>query len=235
MTMQSASMASVSAVRAIPSYEPIQFRGKNSMTPAQKARYREIYRFALSDMERHHVPAERVDQFLWQMHFFVPVQYQPVTCGTDRSRNFREDDLQNFASMSRVMTDIWIRYHESFGIYNTNIRIINMQSRIIFLKPNSWDLILLYSINFSNYIKIYINWPAYWKLTVPGIRKVDFNSNIEHIRKTNAYADLNYFDYKNFVCQKNRKYEYGDGFKIGFKNIENIEINREPRAGRGIN
>ena len=89
---------------AVPSYEPIQYNGHDSATPAQKAQFSKIRDFALAAMERRHVSAERTNQFLWQMHFFVPVHYKPISCTKIdyNSQTTKRDVVAMIAAMDEV-------------------------------------------------------------------------------------------------------------------------------------
>ena len=232
---QAATVANTNARHDVPNYEPIQFDGKDSMTAAQKAKYREIYRYSLTEMERNHVSAERADQFLWMIHFFVPVQYKPVVCQKLRSKNNKADELKDFAAMSKSMTRVWRKYHNQFEIFNTKIRDINTQSRMMVLKPESWDLIWLYSLNISNYTSNFVNFSVYFDKRAKYLGELDNKYNIYEINRVNAELDRNYFNYGKLICNGNLKYKIGDGFKINYNNIKKIEIGREPNSGGRIN
>ncbi|WP_206244855.1 hypothetical protein [Novosphingobium terrae] len=150
----------VSAVypRLVPTYEPIQYGGRDSLSKEQKAKFQAIRDLGLEEMVRRHVSSKRYNQFLWLMHFYVPVHYKEVQCSAGRPINVSKD-AADIDAMGLAMKPIIDRYDKGINEKNPHIP---EKNRYPFIENamNSDDRLDLYSYNLWTFIGVYANRPA---------------------------------------------------------------------------
>lgn len=205
----------------VPNYEPIQYNGKDSLTPAQKAKFQEIYNFAVADMERRRVSARKFNQFLWQMHFFVPVHYKLFDCAELNKKAPLAERASDYVAMGEAMRDTHDAFPMALPMLNTKAQ-SSGQGDISLDGLHREDSLQVYSAQIWEFMLMYRK--GFW-----GERNYKGKSLVkDSVDAGESEASREFFDPSEARCVFDGMIFLRNGFSINHKYTSNYFGQQEP-------
>ena len=199
----------------IPNYEPIKNGSQEVLTTEQKKLMADINRFAVTDMQRRHVSPEKINHFLWQMHFFTPVKYSKVNCADPLAYKSAPEKIDDFMSMGSAMDDIVKKYDLSSRSISTMLtqiphdNSIFRQGGLVNEGISESNIAGLYSYHLWQFIKSFAEKRTIEKRLDPSLKHFLEND----IRMDTIGMNNDFFNPEGAICG-DAVYIHMDGFSV---------------------